>query len=265
MLNVTKELTALARKLGYEGKAPDTVAKAIDAITSVAGESGGDYDPGYRVVETELFNETITTSLEEQAIPFAILSYNSLITEPSITVTFDDSTYTVPFYKTPMGYVYGETDGNMGPVFSTYPFLIISGPHGNTVYTETESTHTIAVTTPAIQASNDFIKALTANHFIVNASWSDELDGITLDKTPAEINEAAQVGYTCYIVGDMNGPVSPVAFNNNVFSLLLPDVINIQTDSTPPLLILNRYRWDLDNMVFREESLSYTLTPATLG
>lgn len=28
MLNVTKELTALARKLGYTGTAPDTVAKA---------------------------------------------------------------------------------------------------------------------------------------------------------------------------------------------------------------------------------------------
>lgn len=41
MLNVTKELTALARKLGYTGKAPDTVAKAINAITSVAGEGGG--------------------------------------------------------------------------------------------------------------------------------------------------------------------------------------------------------------------------------
>ena len=42
MLNVTKELTALARKLGYTGKAPDTVAKAINAITASVGEGGGE-------------------------------------------------------------------------------------------------------------------------------------------------------------------------------------------------------------------------------
>lgn len=41
MLNVTKELTALARKLGYTGKAPDTVAKAINAITASVGGGGG--------------------------------------------------------------------------------------------------------------------------------------------------------------------------------------------------------------------------------
>ena len=42
MLNVTKELTALARKLGYTGTAPDTVAKAINAITASVGEGGGE-------------------------------------------------------------------------------------------------------------------------------------------------------------------------------------------------------------------------------
>ena len=42
MLNVTKELTTLARKLGYTGKAPDTVAKAINAITASVGEGGGE-------------------------------------------------------------------------------------------------------------------------------------------------------------------------------------------------------------------------------
>lgn len=46
MLNVTKELTALARKLGYTGKAPDTVAKAINAITASVGEGGGEGGEG---------------------------------------------------------------------------------------------------------------------------------------------------------------------------------------------------------------------------
>ena len=59
MLNVTKELTALARKLGYTGKTPDTVAKAIKAITASVGNGGGGFtlvpwtfDNGYIVLGT---------------------------------------------------------------------------------------------------------------------------------------------------------------------------------------------------------------------
>lgn len=58
MLNVTKELTALARKLGYTGTAPDTVAKAINAITSVAGEGSGSGSGNVLIVNFE-FTEDI--------------------------------------------------------------------------------------------------------------------------------------------------------------------------------------------------------------
>ena len=57
MLNVTKELTALARKLGYEGKTPDTVAKAINAITASVG-SGSGCDCKIMVVHMETDPET---------------------------------------------------------------------------------------------------------------------------------------------------------------------------------------------------------------
>ena len=61
MLNVTKELTALARKLGYTGNAPDTVAKAINAITSVAGSSSG--GGGVFIIETEEIEDNTGTAL----------------------------------------------------------------------------------------------------------------------------------------------------------------------------------------------------------
>lgn len=41
MRNVTRELTTLARKLGYTGKAPNTVAKAINAIAASIDNGGG--------------------------------------------------------------------------------------------------------------------------------------------------------------------------------------------------------------------------------
>lgn len=67
MLNVTKELTALARKLGYTGKAPDTVAKAINAITSVAGGGGGSGDGGMIVHLNVPLDETEPPSTIETA------------------------------------------------------------------------------------------------------------------------------------------------------------------------------------------------------
>lgn len=57
MLNVTKELTALARKLGYTGKAPDMVAKAINAITASVGEGDSGNDSGALILNLTYVSE----------------------------------------------------------------------------------------------------------------------------------------------------------------------------------------------------------------
>ena len=70
MLNVTKELTALARKLGYTGNAPDTVAKAINAITASVGEGGGGGDGGTGVTVVNDTNGTLDKTFKEIADAF---------------------------------------------------------------------------------------------------------------------------------------------------------------------------------------------------
>lgn len=206
MLNVTKELTALARKLGYTGKAPDTVAKAINAITSVAGEGGGgdgcDCEPGYEVVETQLFNETVTTGpVGEAQFPGAILTYTSLIEAPSLTVTFDDSTYTVPLaIKTSQGNMYGDKELD----FSTYPFFIISASNpnnpnqiANVIHTKTAGTYNVAVSAEDISVSNDFVDAVNASITIPvlrvvkrQTTWQEVYDAIKSGKIAYYVEDA---------------------------------------------------------------------------
>lgn len=88
MLNVTKELTALARKLGYTGKAPDTVAKAINAITSVAGESGGGCDCKVIVVHAEIESDemTITDATSDEIWEALENGYAVLLTLPTTEI-----------------------------------------------------------------------------------------------------------------------------------------------------------------------------------
>lgn len=86
MLNVTKELTALARKLGYTGKAPDTVAKAINAITSVAGSSGGGGE--VFIIEVEKTESASTLNKTWKEVKDAFISGDiCIIVEPSSEVT----------------------------------------------------------------------------------------------------------------------------------------------------------------------------------
>lgn len=87
MLNVTKELTALARKLGYTGKAPDTVAKAINAITSVTGEGGGS-GGGVFIIEVDSDTQTFDKSYKE--IKDAYDSGKNCVLE--LTGAYDDET-----------------------------------------------------------------------------------------------------------------------------------------------------------------------------
>lgn len=168
-LNVTKELTALARKLGYSGPALKTVAEAINAITSVAGSSSGgdgcDCDPGYKVEETQmqLFNETVTTELDSESPDdpaCGYFAYSTQITADTITVTFDGTDYVCEKFTMLGANAYGGWDDDEVN-FTDYPFVILSSPITNEIRTPTSGTHTVSVagtsrsieTTPAFEAA----------------------------------------------------------------------------------------------------------------
>jgi hypothetical protein len=167
MLNVTKELTALARKLGYTGKAPDTVAKAINAIASVAGEGSGsgggcDCEPGYEVVKMPLFSETATTQLDENSEYSGLLSYTQPIESNTITVTFNGTDYVCNRVDAFGSRFYGGFN-EQGPDFTDCPFFIVSMADKNMLYTEAAGTYAVAVVADAIQVSPNFSAAVKAS------------------------------------------------------------------------------------------------------
>ena len=173
MLNVTKELTALARKLGYTGKAPDTVAKAINAITASVGEGGSeggggcDCEPGYEITETQLFSETVTT-MDDGDGNYAVLDCDDTIDADNITVTFNGTSYECNRFRIDDhdessdndSYCYGGYDEEGYPDFTNYPFFIAVEGSETLIYTETAGTHNLVISTSAIETSADFDKAV---------------------------------------------------------------------------------------------------------
>lgn len=110
-------------------------------------------DNGWGVESTQLFSETVTTS--GSGMYRATLAYSDTIDAASITVTFDGTEYTCSRIDAFGGYYYGGFT-EQGPTFTEYPFTIMYRNAASAVFTETASTHTIAVAAPTLQTSSDF-------------------------------------------------------------------------------------------------------------
>ena len=183
MSNVTKELTVLARKLGYEGKAPDTVAKAINAITSVAD---GDCDPGYKVVKIQLFSETVTTTDDYSS---GSLAYSQLIDADTIIVTYDGIEYECPSISTGE---YGAPWSNELNAydFSEFPFNLYTSVGYAGLVTQTTGEHTVAAAIQTLQTTADFKAAVkeVANNLlplkvvIGSTTWQEVYDAMNADR-----------------------------------------------------------------------------------
>jgi len=116
-------------------------------------------DRGWGYESTELFSETVTTA-EQNGIYGAALAYSDVIDADSIIVTFDGMEYVCSRIDKYGTHFYGGF-GEQGPVFTEYPFFLSSGRNGNTVYTETASTHTVAASVTSLQTSADFAAAVS--------------------------------------------------------------------------------------------------------
>lgn len=154
---------------------------------TITAEKLNKMDNGWGVQEAQLFNETVTTEAGQHGNSGA-LAYNMLIDAQSIIVTFDGIDYQCSRIDNFGYYYYGGLSTN-GPDFSDYPFLIESKEeNGNTVYTETAGTHTVAITVPALQTSTNFAEAVSA---IIGGAFYSVVDGAT---TWAQVVEAMGAG-----------------------------------------------------------------------
>ena len=106
---------------------------------TITAEKMNKMDNGWSVGETQILSETVTTTIGDFPFANGSLAYAEQITDSSIIVVFDGTSYTVARNE----YGYGEA-GSSGPVFTNYPFFIISN-NGNAIYTENAGTYTIAI------------------------------------------------------------------------------------------------------------------------
>ena len=131
-----------------------------DGIANMGSDAG--YECEIRSGD-QLLDETVTTQKEEESDPFASarLAYSELIDADVIFVTFDDVDY--QFHKVtsagyPNGFVYGDVTEHGTPIFSEYPFAILSMGSGTRnitmLVTENAGEHTITVSDAKYEVSS---------------------------------------------------------------------------------------------------------------
>lgn len=133
---------------------------------TITAEKMNKMDNGWSVDSSQLFSETVTMG-DSGGLAWSELVYSTQITAETINITFDGTEYndvpaiveTAPFGTV---YTYGATwsDALGSYDFSVYPFSIESTSNGNSLYTQTSGTHTIAVAGAAIVVGDNFSTAV---------------------------------------------------------------------------------------------------------
>lgn len=119
-------------------------------------------DNGWGVDSSVLCEETITTEIDPEFPDDPALgsfTYSTRITADSITVTFDGTDYVCPRIDFGEESGYGGWDGYDFD-FTDYPFAIGSFTDGNYLNTENGGTHTVKISVPSIEVSDNFSNAV---------------------------------------------------------------------------------------------------------
>lgn len=169
-------------------------------------------DNGWSVGSTQLFGETVTTTVNEQDENVATLDYSDAIQEDVIIVTFDGTDYVcnrIDFND--MRFYGGFSTSPVGPDFTSYPFFIMNGASGSTLYTETAGTNTVSVSVPSVEISSNFETAsIAATASAINAALpymvevdetplSDIYGAIRSGRLPIIVFKSAQSSAPAYI------------------------------------------------------------------
>ena len=129
-------------------------------------------NPGYEIVKSEqlILDETVTVTIPQGA-PFdaAQFEYNELINYPTITVDFNGDIYECELIdkNAPNPTYYYGGIGSSGPVFTEYPFAIISveqqsGQYINVLYVENSGDYSVKIYAKesTINTTEDFEKSV---------------------------------------------------------------------------------------------------------
>ena len=156
-----------------------------DVITA---EKLNKMDNGWGVQRTQLFSETVTTTLDE-GYYYSTLTYSQLIDADSIIVIYDGTEYECqPINTGEYGAPWSDELNSYD--YSTYPFNLYteSNLEAN-LATETAGEHTIAVVAPSLQTSAGFAEAVLATIggafyplVIGTTTWAQVVDALAAGK-----------------------------------------------------------------------------------
>lgn len=161
---------------------------------TITAEKMNKMDNGWAVVETQLFSESVTTSITDPNYPpYAEFTYNQLIDYDTIRVTFNGVDYVCNRIGT--GNLYGGHDQSDYD-FSQFPFVITSytqdGVAHSFIETENEGTYTVAIAGAVTEVGNGFSNAVNA------VDKENELKVVSGVTTWAEADSAIRSGKTVY-------------------------------------------------------------------
>lgn len=142
----------------------------------------------------QLFSETVTTESTGAGTNIKPLAYDKYITADTLTVTFNDTEYTLTGTYSANGgaYFYGAPYdiGTNSYDFSEYPFAINSfdnddgtGTAENSVVTETPGTYTVSASGETVTYTDTFKKAVQSLGGVVEVSNVDDADVIVLNNS----------------------------------------------------------------------------------
>ncbi len=185
---------------------------------TITAEKMNKMDNGWSVTTTSnyLFNETVECEyFSGDNYGGGELAYTTLLTEPSLVITFDGIDYTCAIQEGDGFNIYGGAyDPENDTVdFTTYPFSLMSGPDSNLLMDEAGGTHTIAVggSVTIAEISDAFA---TASQTAVTGVLPLKIEfGIT---TLQEAYDALQAGRTIYVIPSNNSRIEPVIFVDRV-------------------------------------------------
>ena len=128
---------------------------------TITAEKMNKMDNGWGVQSSQLFSETVTTTIDSEYPEdpaWGDLSYSQFIDADTLVVTFNGDEYVCSKMDAGGSNAYGGL-GADGPDFSDIPFAILSGPRSNSIATENGGTYTISASAEAVETSTAFGKA----------------------------------------------------------------------------------------------------------
>lgn len=186
---------------------------------TITAEKLNKMDNGWGVSSTQLFSETVTTEADEGSnFAFGMFSYNTLISDASIVVTFNGTNYIVNRNGEDGSYYYGELEEG-APSFANYPFFIESGEEeggaSNFLTTASAGSYTVAVSGASIEVSDNFSNAVNKSVDKSLMPFRITLGETTFSKVATAFNE----GRICYTYNSMGRLSVVVMINNLTFSV----------------------------------------------